>query len=250
MNSEKTRLECAETADNSGAPARPRVLVAEDCPDSRQAVCSFLSRAGFDVIPAENGRVAISLASENKYDLILLDMQMPEIDGYEAARRLRAGGFCGPVIALTGDVEPGDEEACHDAGCDSYLAKPWEPEQLIRELQKHIKFARPNPKENQPRTTTRAEPTLPELGREFMRGLPGTLSDMTAALSARDRPQVARLAHRTAGAAGLFGYSEICKTARRIEAVASDSVQSDSTVGEQIRHLAALTRTSEQGSAE
>src|SRR6516164_5094496 len=117
---------------------RPRVLVAEDCPDSRRAVCSFLARAGLDVTPAENGRIALSLAHSQHFDLMLLDMQMPEVDGYEAVRELRRANYRGPVIALTGDVRPGDADACYDAGCDAYLAKPWEPEELLRVLNNHL----------------------------------------------------------------------------------------------------------------
>ena len=179
--------ETAAPATPAPAVKRPRVLVAEDCPNSRQAVCSFLTHAGLDVTPAENGRVAVALSRAGHFDLVLLDMQMPEIDGYEAARQLRADGYRGPVIALTGDVQPGDEQACHEAGCDAYFAKPWDPDQLLKALEKHVTLSRSRPKEASLRTTLRADPTLQQLAGEFARSLPRTVSEMVAAAE-RGRP--------------------------------------------------------------
>jgi CheY-like chemotaxis protein/HPt (histidine-containing phosphotransfer) domain-containing protein len=232
----------SSSSDSVPASSRPRVLVAEDCPDSRQAVYSFLSRAGLDVTLAENGRVAVAVARAGRFDLVLLDMQMPEVDGYAAARQLRRDGFRGPVIALTGDVQPGDEQACHDAGCDAYLAKPWDPEELMRVLQTHIKFTRDRPKEEVSRPTSPDDRTLQQVAGEFARGLPRTVSEMSTALAAGDRSLVARLAHQASGAAGLFGFTEFCAAARQLEAAARKPEISEDKLGEQVFALGNLTR--------
>jgi CheY-like chemotaxis protein len=224
------------------AVPRPRVLVAEDCPDSRQAVCSFLSHAGFDVTPAENGRVAVALSRAGKFDLVLLDMQMPEVDGYEAARQLRGDGFRGPVIALTGDVQPGDEQACHEAGCDEYLAKPWDPKHLMKVVAAHLKAKRQRPKADSVRPTVSADPTLRQLAREFASSVPRTVSEIATAFAARDRAQVAKLAHQMSGAGGLFGFPELCQAARQLEHAVKVGNEDDSNIDQRVRALAELSR--------
>jgi CheY-like chemotaxis protein/HPt (histidine-containing phosphotransfer) domain-containing protein len=217
--------------------SRARVLVAEDCPDSRRAVCSFLSHAGLDVTPAENGRIAVSLALTRNFDLVLLDMQMPEVDGYEAARQLRQADYRGPVIALTGDVRPGDAEACHDAGCDAYLAKPWEPEALLRVLDEYLATKRPLPEHPSAGVTVPAEPTLQQVASEFARVLPARSAEMAAALASNNRRQTARLAHQLAGAAGLFGFPDVCRMARDLERAAAEDGECDGELAERVQDL-------------
>lgn len=108
---------------------RRRVLVAEDGPDNQRVIRYLLDRLGIENELVENGRQAVdrilaSAAGAPPINLILMDMQMPELDGFEATRALRAAGFTGPIIALTARAITGDRDLCLQAGCTDYLAKP------------------------------------------------------------------------------------------------------------------------------
>ena len=118
-----------------------RVLVAEDGEDNRRLVTHHLAKAGMQTSIATNGLEAIDLAlasrrSGNPFHLILMDMQMPELDGYEATRRLRQEGWRGPIVALTAHAMSGDRERCMEAGCDEYLAKPMDRRRLLEVVQR------------------------------------------------------------------------------------------------------------------
>jgi CheY-like chemotaxis protein len=112
------------------------VLFAEDGPDNQRLIGLHLRRAGADVTLANNGRLALeafaaaNLAGE-PFELLLLDMQMPELDGYATATQLRHNGATLPIIALTAHAMAGDRERCLQAGCSDYLTKPVDRARLI-----------------------------------------------------------------------------------------------------------------------
>lgn len=111
---------------------RGRVLLAEDSEDVRRIVSYYLSKTGVQMDFAENGRVVLEKLDDDPmgYDLILMDMQMPELDGYEATKALRRRGHPGPILALTAHAMRDDREKCLVAGCTDYLSKPIDPRTL------------------------------------------------------------------------------------------------------------------------
>ncbi len=118
------------STDRPIAPSSPstlrhcRILVVDDTPDIRQLLEETLARHGAEVDTACDGRQGIAMAVENRYDVVLMDIQLPELDGYAATRRLRAAGLDCAVIALTGRAAKDEAAACRAAGFNGYLAKP------------------------------------------------------------------------------------------------------------------------------
>ena len=117
---------------------RPRVLLVDDYPDAREMYSEYLEFSGFDVVEAGNGMEALQRAVDTNPDIILMDLSLPVMDGWEATRRLKADQRTKaiPVVALTGHALAGISEGAKQAGCDAFVTKPCLPEDLVREIRK------------------------------------------------------------------------------------------------------------------
>jgi two-component system cell cycle response regulator DivK len=117
-----------------------RILVIEDTEDNRQIIRDLLTSAGYEMIEAVDGIEGVATAEREKPDLILMDIQLPGIDGYEATRRIRKLPELAkvPIIAVTSYALSGDEAKTRAAGCDGYVAKPFSPRQLLAKVREFL----------------------------------------------------------------------------------------------------------------
>lgn len=116
--------------------SRPKVLLVDDYPDAREMYSEYFQFSGFDVVEASNGMEALQRAVDASPDIILMDLSLPVMDGWEATRRLKADERTAaiPVVALTGHALAGISEGAHQAGCDAFVTKPCLPEDLVKEI--------------------------------------------------------------------------------------------------------------------
>jgi CheY-like chemotaxis protein len=121
---------------------RPRVLLVDDYPDAREMYTEYLEFSGFEVVQASNGMEALQKAAELVPDIILMDLSLPVMDGWEATRRLKADTRTEkiPVVALTGHALAGISEGAKKAGCDAFITKPCLPEDLVKEIRKVLEI--------------------------------------------------------------------------------------------------------------
>jgi two-component system cell cycle response regulator DivK len=117
-----------------------RILVVEDQEDNRQILRDLLTNAGYEIVQAENGREALTAAVTQQPDLILMDIQLPLLDGYEVTRRLKADPALRaiPVIVVTSYALSGDETKARAAGCDAYVTKPYSTRALLAKIREYV----------------------------------------------------------------------------------------------------------------
>src|SRR5262245_36653630 len=125
-----------------------RILLAEDVPDNQRLISHYLTRAGAELVIAPDGLAAIDAAMSARaqgqpFGLILMDMQMPSLDGLTATVVLRGAGWRDPIVALTANASEEDRARCLDAGCDDYLTKPIDREKLVAECARWLHAPRP-----------------------------------------------------------------------------------------------------------
>jgi CheY-like chemotaxis protein/HPt (histidine-containing phosphotransfer) domain-containing protein len=206
------------------------ILVVDDGDTNRKLIRLLVERFGGKARMAENGQVALDMADAADFDVILMDMQMPVMDGYTAAAKLRERGFAGPIIALTAHALKGDREKCEQAGCSGYLAKPVDADQLCAMLASHV--TRPDRTSISGCTTCDGAlgqihsllPTddaeLREIVLEFIGSLDTKLSEMQTAWDAGDCTTLATLAHWLKGAGGTVGFACFTSPAAELEQLA------------------------------
>jgi two-component system cell cycle response regulator DivK len=117
-----------------------RILVVEDQEDNRQIIRDMLAATDYEITEAEDGEEALAAVAKERPDLILMDIQLPVMDGYEATRRIKADPSLRsiPIIAVTSYALSGDNEKANAAGCDDYVTKPYSPRELLAKIRQHL----------------------------------------------------------------------------------------------------------------
>jgi PAS domain S-box-containing protein len=200
-----------------------RVLLVEDGATNRKLIRLILERAGVAVATAENGRLGVDLALAEPFDIILMDMQMPVLDGYSATRELRTRLIDTPVIALTAHAMAHDEKKCRDAGCSGFLTKPIEPGCLLDLIRETLGQTRPM----QQAVSDRLFSTLPtddlefqEIVEEFVDRLQEKLEQIQTAVAQGDLDEAAAIAHWVKGSGGTVGFDAWTIPAGELESAA------------------------------
>ena len=212
-----------------------RVLLADDSLTNRMTIKAMLERHGHVVTEAEDGEQAVRLANSNEFDLILMDMQMPELDGLDATRQIRAAEKRGrhvPILALTANAMAEDKARCLEAGMDDYLTKPITIAHLLRAVE-----GRAEPRIEPPPAPPPALPDsgvvaqlMEQVGQDAdlalgmivtcLTDLEGRLQALAQAFDARQSLPLARAAHALKGLVALFGDSALRQLAAAVEAAA------------------------------
>ncbi len=237
-----------------GAPVQRsgglRILLAEDNEVNQRLAVHLLQRHGHTVSVAGNGQEALDLLDREPFDVVLMDVQMPEMDGFEATARIRAReqttGTRLPIIALTAHAMKGDRERCLAAGMDAYVSKPIDEEELLgllKSLRDEPAPAPPPPVEGGPVVLNREalwqrvggdQGLLRQVVGLFVRTSGGHVAAIREALVAGDGERLRKAAHTLKGAAATLGAAAVAEVARRLE----QSARSD--LGEAARELPAL----------
>ncbi len=245
-----------------------RVLVAEDNETNQIVARRFLERIGCEADLAADGVEALRRLGEKSYDAVLMDCQMPEMDGYTATRQIRAGAVAGldpriPIIALTAFAQSSDRQKCLDAGMDDYLTKPLRLEILQQALGRCGLFAAGPVDEIPPAPALslvpdgifdvhqiqqlrdlpgRNHPTLlQEVGEIFLRDTPAVLAKMRALAGRPEQQEIGPLAHRLAGSCANLGARLMRPAAQAVEAAADQAAWDEMPA-----RLSALDREWEQ----
>jgi CheY-like chemotaxis protein/HPt (histidine-containing phosphotransfer) domain-containing protein len=234
------------------------ILLVEDGDTNRKLIRVTLTRSGANVATAENGKIALQLAASEPFDLVLMDMQMPIMDGYTATRILRDRGFTRPIIALTAHAMKGDREKCEEAGCSGYLSKPINMDELVRTVlaatrgagvrpsrlatamsQGEFQTAAPLPKEVRSSLPT-DDPEIHAIVCEFVEKLSVSIEKMDAACCKADYDELAKLAHWLKGAGGTVGFDCFTEPAKQLEKFAKE--KASNKIGDTLQRLRSLEK--------
>ncbi|HVA49550.1 MAG TPA: response regulator [Pirellulales bacterium] len=220
-----------------------RILVVEDNPFNRKLLRLTLSRAGAEVELAENGQVALDKARQHDFELVLMDVQMPLMDGYAATARFRQSGYRGPIVVLTAHALSAEREKCLAAGCDAFLSKPIDLDHLT-EVVTQLLLSTPPPAgqrlpasgSGETETETDDSPEFQEVLRQYLESLHPTVVELRAALAAGNYGELASLGHTLKGTGGTIGFPTVSEIGERLERAVQQRL--DGPIGDAIAQLA------------
>ena len=215
-----------------------KVLVVDDGEENRELLKVVLDDIGVTVVTAENGQMALDCLMEQNFDLVLMDVQMPVMDGYTAAGLMRKRNLTLPVIALTADAMEGAEQKCLDAGYSEYMTKPIDIDQLMERLAKHLNGQptsraestvetpqlEQTPVEDRPEAEEKIVSSLPmsnpkfrSIIEKFVVRLQEQLEAIDEAWADRDYEQLKKLGHWLKGSSGSVGFGQFVEPAKELE---------------------------------
>ncbi|HTU25307.1 MAG TPA: response regulator [Pirellulales bacterium] len=236
-----------------------RVLLAEDSLDNQKIISLFLRKAGAEVAIAENGQRAIEMVAAQAPDLVLMDIDMPEVNGLMATRALRAAGWRLPIVALTAHGSSEDRERCLAAGCNDYLEKPIDRGTLLARVAGYLYGstsrdagvcapppAAPAPSAKGVALVSRfaTDVTMIAPIAEFVALLPYRVALLEEHLERRNFVELRRVIHQIKGAGGGYGFAAITERAAVADQTLKQDPQSPALVG-QVESLVALIRSVE-----
>jgi signal transduction histidine kinase/CheY-like chemotaxis protein len=221
------------------ATKRLQILIAEDTDVNRELVTELLHKRGHSVVAVEDGRAAIAALSQKRFDVVLMDEQMPRMDGLEATRTIRqmerASGKHQIIIGVTGNVAEEDKQRRIEAGMDGYLTKPFDMHVLFQIIEARSSGGRVVAPSQSPaaesappaedvaahleRTTGGNKKLAQSLVKSFLADAPKKLSDIRRAVEQKNAAKLARAAHSFKGSAAIFGPSNAVAAARNLEAL-------------------------------
>jgi len=202
-----------DTSDDNLKDLKGKILLAEDSPDNQALIQLLLDKTNSSLDIVENGKDAVEKALSGNYDLVLMDMQMPIMDGLEATTLLRQSGYVDPIIALTANARIQDIKTCYSVGCTEFVSKPIDRERFYSALNKHLKY---KINTNQPMSPEQQN-KLQALKLKFIAVLPGSLDEIKKAIDEKNMASLKKSLHKIKGAGGSFGFPEISQCALELE---------------------------------
>jgi len=217
---ESAPLPVADVSQPVAAAVRPlRLLLAEDNPVNQKLARSWLGERGHKVVVVNNGREALEALDAERFDAVLMDVQMPEMGGFEATQAIREkekqSGQRIPIVAMTAHALKGDRERCLEAGMDGYVSKPIEPEELIRVVEELAEQV--VDRKELARRFGGHQRLLREAVSEFLADCPQQMTRLRAAVDKGDHHAAARAAHALKEAVSNFAAPAVVEAAQELE---------------------------------
>lgn len=198
-----------------------KVLFADDALDNRRLVEHLLRKIGLDVVLVEDGKEAMDAVASNSFDLILMDIQMPNVDGLTATKNIRHAGVTTPIVALSAGAMTSDVNKALEAGCSMHVSKPFTQEALYGALVKYLGTHTDAPELTNATpimsSLTAGDPDMFPLLIDFIDGLSTRVTDISSAHDEGNFDALKALAHKLKGSAGMYGFPELSLLAGRLE---------------------------------